>query len=215
MKEPHMKIRFAIRILTGAALVTLLAIPVSAQEPYAQPDDSWISIDGTVDAVYADRFVLDYGDGSITVEMDDGDRDADAYVLMEGDKVSVAGRIDDDFMEVATIEASSVYVESINTYFYASAVDEEDAFVTITQPVHVGNTVLQGTVTSASDEEFVLSEGGSAIRVEVEEMPYNPLDDEGYQRIEVGDVVSVTGEVDVDLFEGGEFVAESIIELRD
>jgi len=87
--------------------------------------------------------------------------------------------------------------------------------VTITQPVHVGNTVLQGTVTSVSDEEFVLSEGGSAIRVEVEEMPYNPLDDEGYQRIEVGDVVSVTGEVDVDLFEGGEFVAESIIELRD
>lgn len=46
-----------------------------------------------------------YGNGSITVEMDDGDRDADAYSLDEGDNVTVYGMIDDDLFESATIEA--------------------------------------------------------------------------------------------------------------
>jgi uncharacterized protein YdeI (BOF family) len=197
-------------------LSALLTVPSAGQDPYMQPDNSWISIDGTVESVGMDEFVLDYGDGVITVEMDDADRDADAYVLAHGDRVRVTGKVDDDFLEVASIEAASVYVENLGTYFYASAADEEDlrdTFVTMTTPVHVGQTVLQGTVTDVEDDEFTLDTGARRITVETEEMPYDPMDDEGYQHIRVGDRVSVSGDIDTDLFEGSELVAETIVSL--
>ena len=202
----------------SAALLTVgafgtMATGVAAKNPYAQDDESWISLDGTVRSVMADRFELDYGSGWITVEMDDGDRDADAYQLMVGDEVTVSGRIDDDLFETATIEASSVYVENLGTYFTASAVDEEDAFVTLPYPIEVSRTVLQGTVTEVDDEEFKIVAGTSEITVEVEDMSYNPLDDEGYQQIEVGDYVSVVGYVDYDLLEGREIVATSVVTI--
>jgi uncharacterized protein YdeI (BOF family) len=197
------------------AALMLASVAAADEDPYEKPDNTWISIDGTVEAVSPDEFTLDYGEGIITVEMDDGDRDADAYKLAKGDFVRVSGLIDDDFYELRTIEASSVYVEDLGTYFYASAVDEEDTFITYTMPVTVSETVLQGTITDVDDDEFTIDTGARSMRVEVEEMPYNPLDDEGYQRIELGDRVSVTGEIDDDLFEGRELVADSIVTLED
>ena len=186
-----------------------------AKDPMEQPDDTLVSVSGTVANVTRDAFVLDYGEGIITVEMDDGDRDADGYKLLEGDKVRVNGVIDDDFFETKTIEASSVYVEDVGTYFYASAMDEEDSFVTITTPVIISATVVQGTVTKVAEDEFSIDTGLREIRVEVEEMAYNPLDDEGYQQIQVGDKVSVAGRMDDDLFEGRELVADSVVTLKD
>jgi hypothetical protein len=102
--------------------------------------------------VTPDTFTLDYGKGVVTVEMDDGHRDADAYKLFEGDKVTVNGKIDDDLYETTKIEASSVYVEKLGTYFYASPVDEEDVFFyTVTTPVVVGDLTVRGTVTDVDD----------------------------------------------------------------
>ena len=191
----------------------LAASPALAQDPYDQPDESWISIDGSVEEVMADAFTLNYGEGIITVEMDDGDRDADAYQLMSGDKVTVTGLVDDDFFQTTTIEAGSVYVEELGTYFYASSADEEDSFVTLAMPVSDSRFVLQGTVTAVSDDEFMLDTGARQITVELDELGYDPLDDEGYQTIEVGDRVTVTGEMDYDFLEGRELVASSITTL--
>ena len=206
--------------LTGIALLLAAALsagPAMAKNPYARADETWISISGTVDAVTADSFLLDYGDGVITVEMDDGDRDADGYKLLAGDEVTVYGMVDDDFFEATTIEASSVYVEKLDTTFYASAADEEDYWVTVTTPIRVASVVVRGTVSSVAvdDEEFVLNTGKRKITVEVEEMPFNPVDQEGYMRIEKGDYVQVVGRIDNDLFEGRELVADSVIEITD
>ena len=142
--------------------VVLLSLPAVAQNPYLQPDDTWITISGKVESVSPNQFELDYGSGTVTVEMDDGDRDADAYKIYNGDEVTVTGLIDDDFYEVTTIEASS---------------------------------------------------GLRLMTVEVDEMPYNPVDDEGYQKLEAGDVVSVRGQIDHDLFEGRVFEADSVTTL--
>jgi uncharacterized protein YdeI (BOF family) len=182
--------------------------------PYAKPNGTWISMSGTVKDVNPDSFTLDYGDGIITVEMDDGDRDADAYVLLEGDHVTVHGRIDDDFYETTKIEAGSVYVEKLGTYFYASALDEEDAFFysTVT-PIVPSSATVQGFVTEVRGDEFVIDTGLRSLTVEVEEMPYDPLDDEGYQKIRAGDYVRVTGEMDTDLFEGRELEARTVVKL--
>ncbi|MFO7767068.1 MAG: hypothetical protein R6V33_11605, partial [Pelovirga sp.] len=193
----------------------LMAVPVLAENPYLQPDNTWITISGEVESVSADAFTLDFGEGVITVEMDDGDRDADGYKLLPGDKVTVSGMIDDDFYEQTTIEASSVYVENLGTTFYASAVDEEGIGETFITPVVKSKLTVRGTVTAVSGDDFVINNGLRSVRVDISELPYNPLDDEGYLKIEVGDFVRATGTMDQEFFEGRQLMADTVVELVD
>ena len=207
-------------IRTSTALVAILAAgsalwAAAEPSPYAKPDGSVITIDGTVDSVSADTFLLDYGQGAITVEFDDGDRDADAYKLVPGDRVSVTGLIDDDFYELTTIDASSVYVESLGTYFYASAVDEEDPVVWVNAPIVVSSYTVQGTVSTTDDDSFTLDTGARKLTVETGRMVYDPLDDVGYQKITEGDIVSVTGNLDSGLFGDQEVEARTVTTLFD
>lgn len=204
------------KILTLLLFLGMLSLAVTGDpQPYQQADNTWISIGGTVESVDDDSFFLDYGEGKITVEMDDWDWYSDTGALEKGDKVNVQGMIDDDFYEIATIEASSVYVHRLGRYFYASPADEEGAYYyTTVYPVVLTTINVRGRVTSVSHDEFTLDTGPRQMTVEVEEMAYNPLDDEGYQKVRVGDRVSVTGEMDYDLFEGRELVADSVIVLE-
>lgn len=183
--------------------------------PYARADGSWITLSGTVDEVRANAFRLNYGDGTVTVEMDDADRKAEGYDLATGDEVTVFGRVDDDLFEEAAIEASSVYVPKTSTYFFASSLDEEDIYAIMIPAVSYdpSSASVLGKVAEVDDGEFTIDAGTSTVRIDVEEMPYDPMDQEGYQQIEVGDVVSVTGEVDDDFFEGRELQANSVITL--
>lgn len=91
--------------------------------------------------------------------------------------------------------------------------DEEDTFVTVTTPVVISGTIIQGTVTAVDDEEFTIDSGDRRITVEVDEMAYDPLDDDGYQQVEVGDKVSVSGRLDDDLFEGRVLEAGTVVTL--
>jgi len=200
-------------LLLIVALLLLPSFSAAKTNPYTKPDDTWISVGGKIKSVSADRFILDYGDGLITVEMDDGDRDADAYKLLEGDDVTVHGRIDDGLYETTTIEASSVYVHDLGTYFYASSLDEEEFHIVTTMVPITVSTVLQGTVAKVGKKEFKIDTGAREITVEVEEMAYDPLDDEGYQKVEKGDLVRVTGSMDKDFLEGRRFEAEAVITL--
>lgn len=215
---------------TRVTLVQLMALALAlaagswapgawAQDPlpHERPDESWISINGEIQAVDTDSFILDYGEGMITVEMDDKDRDADAYALLKGDKVQVTGRIDDDFFETTTIEAVSVFVENLNTTFFASGKDErttELLDVGYGAPLEVAETTLHGTVTRIGDREFTLDTDTRTVIVETLTMPYNPLDDEGYQKISVGDRVRVVGQTDLDFFNGREFDAQSVVKMH-
>lgn len=195
---------------------------ITENDPYAKADDSWISISGTVVTANEDSFTLDYGEGIIQVEMDDWDTYGDAYSLMDGDKVTVYGEVDDDLFERDTIEAGSVYVEDMNTYFYASSADEEGQeytryFWTIPSPMQLNMATIRGTVTSVDREqrEFTLDTGQQQISVDTGSIGYNPLDDLGYQQIDRGDRVSVTGGFDHDFVEGRLFEAETVVTLSD
>lgn len=198
----------AASVATGSALAQQL-------NPYMQPDDTWISLTGTVQDVTRDSFNLDYGTGTVIVEMDDGDRDADAYKLIEGDYVTVSGRIDDDFFETTSIEASSVYVPKLNTFFYASAVDEEDFSGWYNLDLPAGEVIAQGTVTEVGEHEFTINRHSQSLEVSTTFMENNPLDDEGYHRIAVGDVVRVSGEMEFGFMSEAELEADSVITLID
>jgi len=183
--------------------------------PYLKADESWISLSGEVTSVLPDSFLLDYGDGVVTVEMDDWDSDADGYKVVEDDKVTVYGRIDDDLWETTLIEASSVYVEGLNTHFYASAADEEDSIIAWTAPVVISSTLARGKVTdvNALTKEITLNTGDRRITVDTSAMTYDPLDDSGFQQIDVGDRVSVSGTMTKDFFNDRELLAEYIVTL--
>lgn len=182
----------------------LLTAPVWSQEPYQKADDTWIQISGSIVSVSPDSFKLDYGDGTITVKMNDSDRDARAYKLLPDDKVTVSGLIDDDFYESTTIDASSVYVQNIGTTFYASVADEDTPIYTLSNPVEISEVTVHGTVTSVnpSANEFTVNSAARLMTVKTGDMSYDPLDNEGYQQISVNDVVSVSGQIDNELFEG-------------
>jgi uncharacterized protein YdeI (BOF family) len=208
-------LRLAVALASGLTA----GAAVAAQDdvnPRMQPDGSWVSIGGTVTSAGTDAFMLDYGDGMITVEMDDWDAWGDAWPISAGDQVTVYGAVDDEIYEAATIEASSVYVENLNTYFYASAADEEafDAFY-LMSPVEVGPMTLVGTVEKVMPAQgaFVVDSDLREMTVDVDPLLYDPLDDQGFQQIEVGDRVSVTGVVDYEVLDGHELEATQVVTL--
>ncbi len=199
----------------GCLLVLAIVQPAMAKNPYLKPDNSWITLNGTVVTAGTDSFELDYGEGIVTVEMDDWDWYGDAHGILSGDQVTVYGMVDDDLYETTSIEASSVYVKDLNTFFYASAADEEDVVLPVFSTVYVdADLQLSGKVTQTSGREFTIDTGKRKITVNTSQMLYNPMDNRGYQKIRKGDRVQVTGDLDIDLFEEKEIMAETIITLE-
>ena len=206
-------------VLTLAILLLpALAYAAVTDDPYLKENESWISLSGTAVDVQGESFTLDYGEGIVTVEMDDWNwYDVDNKIL-EGDKVTVYGKIDDDLYETTSIEASSVYVENLGTYFYASSADEEydddyDYWV-VGEPIVLGQTTVRGTVSSINGREFTVDTGPRKLTVDTTTMAYNPVDDKGYQTLDKGDYVSVTGDMEDDFWEGRELMADTVITLE-
>lgn len=204
---------------TSLIFATFSAYTLAA-DPAKKPDESWINVSGTVASASGDYFWLDYGKGKIKVEMDDWDWYKEGYAIIEGDDVSVSGMIDHDLFQKKTIEASSVYVKSLNSYFYASAVDEENVPSSYTYTTYSivpvsGKAEYVGEITKVDGRSFIIDTGLQKMKIDTSEMNYNPLDDYGYQKLDVGDRVRVSGKVEDDIFDKTEFVADSILSLVD
>ncbi len=73
--------------------------------------------------------------------------------------------------------------------------------------------VIQGYVTGISGSTFIVNSEARSVTVETDEMAYNPLDDEGFQKVDIGDRVSVRGEVDENFWGNKELVADTVITL--
>lgn len=205
-----------IATICATALTGLMLTPSEAnakKNPYARGDGSWISLSGVAENTGPDSFILDYGEGTVLVEMDDWDWYKEGYKLLNGDDVTVYGRIDDDMLETTKLEAGSVYVDSINTYFYANAYDEEGSPWLTPLPTTMSETTIQGKVATVTGREFTVDVGPRKVTIETDEMGYNPMDDIGYQKVEKGDWVRVSGEMDRDLFEQRKLEAGHIVTM--
>ncbi len=215
MRNPNLK---STTFAWSFVAASLISAPLAAQTPRIDPDGSWISLSGEVKSPELETFILDYGDASIVVEMDDWDRDADAAVLLEGDSVTVYGAVDQNLFTDTTIEASSVFVQSLGTYFYASAMDEESfrAFdLTPVIPVVIGTISYTGTVSGTDGRKFMMNTGERKITVDTQSLDYNPMDPVGFRQIDEGDVVTVSGTLDAEAIEQGELDARSIVIIHD
>ncbi|MBO6635487.1 hypothetical protein [Parvibaculum sp.] len=208
-------------LLAGTAAAALIVAPVSAMAaPNLQQDDKWLSLSGNVVDVEGSIFTLDYGEGLVTVEMDDWDWYDETGSLMPGESVVVYGEVDNDLFEQATIEASSVYVSNRNTYYYANAADEETPV--IASPVWVGtpaidypgtSVTVSGTVTDVNGRNVTVDAGGANLTVDTSALYYNPVDDVGIPKVDEGDLIQANGQMEAGLFENRQLKANSITVL--
>lgn len=174
-------------------------------------DDAWVSFTGTVVNTDEDgSFTVDYGPGAIEVEMDDWEWYPMASYLLANDEVVVYGKIDEGFFEKRTVDGHSVYVADLNTQFFTDGAGT-GSFPIFTAIDHDPRIEMRGTITYVSGDRFMLDTGKGVVEVATDAMPYNPLDDEGYQRLSLGDEVVVVGQLTRGLFEGKELMAVAIV----
>lgn len=208
--------------LVGALLsVSVLTTgAASAKEVATTYEDEWISLGGTVEAVRSTSFLLDYGENDITVELDQFDWSIDRTVL-EGQYVSVTGRMDRNFGDNRSIEAATVYVPALNQYLYADPEDEEGdpsvirSFLPGAFPVTASDgefLAVSGQVTGVGPAEIIIDTGNSPLRVDTRLIP-GALDK---PPVEVGDHVVVTGRMGAArLLDRREVEANTITRLTD
>lgn len=204
-------------LITATLPLMFAGHALAESNPYAQGDDTWVTLSGTAVDTQKDGFTLDYGAGLVQVEMDARFSTRDAQVVNEDNKVTVYGRIDDDLFEKATIEADSVFVENSRTYFHPVPADEEavERFdMSPLIPVQEGDISVSGTISSIDGRTFTITAtGGRGVTVDTSELHYNPLDRRGQQQLNVGDYVTVHGRMDERTLAQREFTAKHIIAL--
>jgi uncharacterized protein YdeI (BOF family) len=181
----------------------------------ARPDRSWIRLDGTVVSTAPESFELDFGDGVVTVEMDDWDRANEARPMRANDKVIVYGRIDQDLHRRKAVEAAGVYVESLGTTFFASAADEESVGLWPRTDIQLGRMEVNGRIAAISGKLVELDTGaGGKVTIDVSQLGYDPLDDEGFQQLDVGDRIRVIGQLRSAYFASNSLIAERIVSVQ-
>lgn len=199
--------------LFGALFGLGICVTVLGQEPDEKPDGSYITLKGRAVAATPGSFLLDYGEGKINVEMENWDWYGKAYTALEDKNVTVYGYVDDAFFEAATVRASGIYVEDLNTYFFVRGLDEESAPVAVAT-IFDYDLKLNGVVTSISGREFALDTGANHITVDTSKLGYDPLDKNGSRRIGLEDRVSVFGNLDAEFFGDLEISAKAIVKLH-
>lgn len=197
----------ALPLAVAACLAAAPALAAGTQSNIQTATDrDWVSVTGDVKATVDGHFLLDYGAGEITVEMD-GFNWHSANILQPGDDVTVTGRIDNDFFERRSIEAASVFVDKRDTYYYANPADEEGgtyAAVVASYATDREWIGITGTVVSRLGDRITVRSGTQQLAVDL-----GGIDDA--PSVNPGDRISVYGPVaEADIFEGHELQAYSV-----
>jgi uncharacterized protein YdeI (BOF family) len=205
--------------ITSALAAGLAFSPLQAQEqtgPLSGMDDETsITLSGTVIEARDDEFDIRVGTETVTVDIEDEIRDGDAYELLPGDRITVSGLVEDHFFQGKELEANALYIDKLGTTFIVDE-DYADDHGMVAGRMMDDFVEVAGTVTMVGDDhdEFRIHGNVGDFTVEVDELAENPLDDDGYMKIDVGDAVRVIGEIDDDWIEGREIVASSVTVVR-
>ena len=151
-----MKLTLSIPTATLLLVIAFFGSPLQAElkSPFQMKNGAEIRLAGEVTKAGAHSFKLDYGKGSILIEVDDYDSYEEGYNVEIGDQVVVWGKVDADPGETRTIEASEVYIPSVDLRIEVCADDEEDPRDrAIAQRLSNGTKVeLQGVIKNIKSE---------------------------------------------------------------
>ncbi len=192
-------------------LLLTVALPARAQTPNPAGEPEWISVSGTVVSTHSDSFRLDYGQGIVTVSVDNWDWLRGGRELIANHRVMVFGRVDETVQNKRMLRAAGMYDEDLSTYYDIARWDPETRGLwTMTKPLAPGYIEVAGRVARVSGRELVLSSG---MRVDTRKLGYDPVDDKGYPQIGLGDRIKVAGYLAKDILESPELVAAWLVEL--
>ncbi|QJR80090.1 hypothetical protein CA267_004510 [Alteromonas pelagimontana] len=205
-------------LASSVALVSANPVIAKGSDHTASLDSStWVTVSGEVREVDSQFFTLDYGEGNIIVEIADTDFDAQAFKALDGDTVTVSGKIDGSLFSNSTLQASSVYIDSLRTTFISDSADSSSRDVYATTafiPSSLDSMLLIGNVSAVSDEAVQISVGDTSVTVNVDDMRDSPVDDEGYLKLAKGDRVKVSASLDDDFFTSYSLDANYIIKVN-
>lgn len=179
-----------------------------------------ITISGIVSEVGVHSLIVNTGGKKIHVEMENEGWAADGYKLMKGDQVVVTGKIDQDFQKKKRIQAGSIYVKNLDTYYYSNKLTREDPsyfptnysfFPSIPDGVVID---VKGYVTNINGRKFTIDTGLRRITVDTSSLIYNPFDSVGNTKIQQGDRVRAAGKLEKDFFETKEVSASLVTEFN-
>jgi uncharacterized protein YdeI (BOF family) len=175
-------------------------------------DQAQVIVTGKVTDVRSDEFDLDYGPNTITVELDRfGWTGKETKYLDKGESVTVKGIIDDDLFEGREIEAYSVQLNDSYVYYYSE--HSEPVYYTYYYSTDALQATVSGKVVKIDDRDVTLKTKTGEMTIDTSALDYDPFDDEGFQKIETGDRIWVTGSIDNKLFQDNEIIAQGLIEL--
>lgn len=189
----------------------------SEADTYLKPDGSWIRLSGRAVEAGPDNFMLDYEGGKVFVEIANPDWHFDNTEILDGDHVTVFGKVDDETYEATSIKAHSVYVEDLETYLFGDPTEGEGPDPNLDMepntPARVGDVSITGTIESVDGRTFMLEFGKETMKVDTSGLDYDPLDEQGFQQLEQGDVVTVVGNITDGSLEDRKLSADGVITM--
>lgn len=187
----------------------------SQSESYLGSDGTWIRVSGRATEAGPDNFMLDYEGGKAFVEIANPDWHFDNTEILDGDHVTVFGKVDNETYEATSIKAQSVYVEDLETYLFGDPPSGEGDNLDMkpNTPASVGDVSITGTIKSIEDKTLMLEFGNQLMEVDISRLDYNPLDERGFQQLKQGDVVTVVGDMKKSSLEERKLSADSVITM--
>jgi uncharacterized protein YdeI (BOF family) len=195
----------------------LFATTASAGDhPLNYADNAVMVLSGTVTGTNDEGFVLDYGSGTISVDMDAFDDHRLKADKLDGQRVTVLGEVDDDFFERTELEAMSISIDNHYTHLHATSGAHTVVHSwSVPEQISKDSIELRGTVAKVGKDSFQMKVGARMIEVDVDDLGYDPMDELGWQKIDVGDVVRVVGEMDARLFKDRVLDADRVTTVFD
>jgi len=216
------QITLAAAISTLAISPTIMANSYDVNERQTSPqnmrDSSWATFSGEITKIDDNFFTMDYGDGNVTVSVGDMEFNKDAYSFGEGSNVTVTGKIDKTFFDQAMLNASTIYVASLNTTLFSSAMDTPDRIAyenSKLSPLGDDTVTLIGWVEdiNALMNRISIDIGEQTVEVNLEMLGYDPLSDEGAVKLDVGNRVKVTTTIEEAILKDYKFDAKTLVVL--
>ena len=203
------------RVAVAMFCAALLAGANSAHTQIADTPDletmasaAQISVSGIINDVSGTDLWLRFGKGEIIVDLAGwdgyGHGRAGQPLLGIGDRVTVTGPVA-DLHDERRLKPQTIYVEDRDT-FYTTTWPDGEAWAIRHMPIpplYGGDPVtvkIAGQVAGIEDGAVSLDIGGSALRVTLQSLIDNPLDDVGRRRIQVGDWIQVGADLDESFF---------------
>lgn len=214
------------RWVAAAAILLLTSAPdasIAQDRSHEKSMESLFSISGQVVDDLDGYYVLRSDGGRTKIRFRGWPKDlpANPSILGIGDDVTVVGWLGPDTLTVGGIlDVMGVYVEDRRAYFAlsASADDASERAAPILPPSGGfgpvnGRASLTGIISEIGDGELTLQAGDVRILVETSSLSYDPFDENGSQRLSLGDTVTVGGVLERNIKDGPRLRADRVTSI--